>query len=104
MHDDGPQVILPAPAAPEKVAERVRAAKAILAESGLPGARVEDQGQTLLIQIVPTDLTRLQDEAFRHGLVARLRSLGYAFAAIDITPDDTVSVPPAAERDGGSCP
>ena len=88
MHDDGPQVILPAPAAPERVAERLREAGAILAESGFAGAQVEDQGQTILIQIAPTDLTRLQDETFRDGLVARLKSLGYAFAAIDITPDD----------------
>jgi len=86
MHDDGPQMILPAPVAPERVAARLREAQAILAAAGFPGAGVEEHEQTLLIKIDPAELTRLQDEGFREGLVARLKSLGYAFAAIDVTP------------------
>ncbi len=88
MHDDRPQVILPAPEAPERVAARLRDAKAILAAAGFDGAGVEEQEQTLLIRIASADFARLRDEAFRERLVARLTPLGYAFVALDLTPDD----------------
>ncbi len=88
MHDDGPQVILPVPDAPERVAERLRKARGILARAGFDGAGVEDQEQTLLIRLPPADLPRLQDEALREGVMACLKSLGYAFVALDITPAD----------------
>jgi hypothetical protein len=87
MHDDGPQAILPPPVTPEKVAERLRGAKSILAEAGFPGAGVAEAQETLLIQVAFADLTRLQDEAFREGLVGRLKSLGYAFVAVDLPQD-----------------
>jgi hypothetical protein len=86
MHDDGPQVILPVPGTAKRVEERLRKAQAILAEAGFRGVRLEEYEETLLIAIEPGDLTRLQDEQFREGLVARLKSLGYAFAAIELTP------------------
>jgi len=88
MQDDGPQVILPAPEAPERVAQRLREAREILAEAGFAEVRVEDHGQTLVIRIPPADLPRLHDEGSRDRLVARLKSLGYAFAAVDLAPDD----------------
>lgn len=101
MHDDGPQLIPPEDiATPERVAQRLRAAGAILAEAGFSGARVEDQGETLLIQIALDELLRLQDEALRDGLVTRLKSLGYAFAAIDLT-DTESSSPLKRDRAGG---
>ncbi len=86
MHDDGPQVILPAPGAPERVAARLREAKAILAAAGFDGAGVAEQEQTLLIRIAPSEFGRLRDEALRERLVAHLKSLGYAFVALDLTP------------------
>ena len=87
MHDDGPQVILQAPEAHEKVAARLREAKAILAAAGFDGAGVEEQEQTLLIRIAPADIARLREESFREMLVARLKSLGYTYVALDLTPD-----------------
>jgi hypothetical protein len=89
VHDDGPQVILPAPAlSPERVAERTSAAEAVLAAWGFAGARAEDQGATLLLQLVPADIARLQDDAVRDALVERLSALGYTYVALDLTADD----------------
>ncbi len=94
MDDRAPQVNLPPPAlSPDKAAERLREAKAILAAAGFPGAGVGEHEHTLLIEIDPGDLARLQDEAFREGLVVRLKSLGYAFIALDVTPDDAGASP-----------
>ncbi len=89
MHDDGPQVILPAPAPlPEKAAARLREAEAILAEAGLPGAVAEAQSDTLLIRLASAaQLARLRDDPFRDGLVARLTALGYPYVALDLGPD-----------------
>jgi hypothetical protein len=89
MHDDGSQMILPVPEASERVAGRLREAKAILAAAGFAGAGVAEQERTLLIRVAPADFARLRDQAFREGLVARLKSLGYAFIALDLTPDGT---------------
>ena len=102
MHDDGPQVILPAPEAPERAAARLREAKAILAAAGFDGAGVEEQEQTLLIRIAPADIARLRDEAFREMLVARLKSLGYAFVALDLTPDGVGGSAPGPHGVAGS--
>jgi hypothetical protein len=103
MHDDEPQVIVPAPEASGRVAARLREAQAILAESRFSGGRVEEEeGPTLLIRLAPADLPRLQDDAARNALVARFKSLGYAFVALDITPDGTLGAPPVAAPDGGS--
>ncbi len=71
---------------PEEVAARLRDAKAILVAAGFDGAGVEEQEQTLLIRMAPADFARLRDEALRERLVVRLKSLGYAFVALDLTP------------------
>ena len=104
MHADESQVIVPAPGASGEVAARLREAQAILAESRFTGGRVEEEeGPTLLIRLAPSDLPRLQqDGAARGALVARLKSLGYAFVALDITPDGPLGAPPVAAPDGGS--
>lgn len=103
MHDDGPQGILPKPAlAPERVAERLREAKAILVSAGFDEVGVEQQEQTLLVRIPPADFARLRDDAFREGLVDRLKSLGYVFVALDLTPDDAGAGVPDPDGVAGS--
>ncbi len=95
MHDDSPQVILPPPAlSPEKAAARLRKAEAILAAAGLAGAKADEQGETLLIQLAnPGGLVRLQDDGFREMLVARLSALGFPYVAVELSAD----APGAAE-------
>lgn len=89
MHDDATPIILPSSiGTPEQAARRTREAEAILAEAGFAGARAEDRGQTLLIQIRSADLSRLQDEGLRERLVYRLRALGYAFTAVELNPGE----------------
>src|SRR5262245_47453062 len=89
MHDDGPQVILPAPAlSPEKGAARLQEAEAILGDAGLAGAVPEDHGETLIIRLADAaHLIRLQDGAFRGALVARLSALGFPYVAVDLALD-----------------
>ncbi len=87
-HDDGPQIILPAPASPERTAERLRRAEAVVREAGFPWARVEEREETLLIRMASVHLPRLREEELREGLVARLKALGYAFVAIELPPEE----------------
>jgi hypothetical protein len=86
VHDDGPQIILQAPGfSPERAAERLRAAEAILAEAGFHGAAAEEHGETLVVRLpAPADITRLQDDDLRDGLVTRLSALGFPYVALDL--------------------
>jgi hypothetical protein len=82
-------VILPAPAlSGERAAARLRDAEAILAEAGFHGAVAENHAETLLVRLGSSShLVRLQDDAFREALVARLSALGFPYVAVDLVFD-----------------
>ena len=89
MDDDAPHVILPLPTtSPEKAAARLQEAEAILFEVGLAGAVAEEHAETLLVRLGGSShLVRMQDDAFRDALVARLSALGFPYVAVDLAFD-----------------
>jgi len=71
------------PITPGKL-RRIDAAETFLRELGFRACRVRHHGELARIEVLPADLDRFNDSAFRARVDEKLRELGYRYVALDL--------------------
>ncbi|HKY33411.1 MAG TPA: ATP-dependent sacrificial sulfur transferase LarE [Candidatus Polarisedimenticolia bacterium] len=76
---------------------RVELAEDFLIAAGLASVRVRAHGEIARIEVLPGDLPRCTEPAFREALTSKLRELGFRYVALDLDGYRPGSLNPAGE-------